>query len=608
MDSPPRPTVAPPPAVRKLGRDTVFLIGDLLPLLDFAGVLLAAYLGTQLFVGWAAPAAAGAALADVGRAALAAAVLAPFILCDRAFVAFASAGQTAALVRCYAVRFAMFAVAVAAIGFASRSLARLPGAWLTLWLAATLVVTALTRLVLVRTLRRLERRGILAETVAVVGAGPLADRLIDQLRRVRGEGIEIVGVFDDRATRVAQCAHPPAGSIADLIELGKHRPMDWILLALPAPEPRVRALVHRLKALAVPVGLCPAALAAQSAAQPAAPLPALGHGDPWAPAAGEAILPRWISTLLDLPVSAARRLLARAPALTLALDDYDVAGFAAAAARFGQARFGYMVNPNADHLIQLHRAPAFRRLYDEADYVLLDSRFMARLLAFTRKLALPVCTGSDLTRAVLEDVVEAGDRVVLVGGSAAQAALLRERYGLTGLAHFNPPMGFIHDSHAVADCLRFVERHSPFRFCLLAVGAPQQEAIAQQLKQRGVARGLALCVGASIDFLTGAERRAPRWMQRRGLEWLYRLAQNPGRMAGRYLVRGPRLFGLLARTRIVLRPAAPAAAPASVRAQPVAEHLPVAVGRRAVGVADQHVGRVAPHVPRKPDHADAVPV
>lgn len=596
MDSPARFTAAPlaPPGARKLSRDTVFLIGDLLPLLDFAGVLLAAYLGTLLFAGWVAPGATAGALADVGRAALAAAVLAPFILCDRAFVAFASAGQTAALVRCYAVRFVMFAGAVVAIGFASRSLARLPGAWLALWLAGTLVVTVLTRLLLVTTLRRLERRGVLAETVAVVGAGPQADRLIGQLRQARGEGIEILGVFDDRATRLEGCANPPAGSIAALIALGGRRPIDWILLALPASEPRLRALVHRLKALAVPVGLCPA----DAVREPEV-------------AAGEAVLPRWIFTLLGLPLSAARHLFARLPrrartpalALTLAVDDYDVAGFTAVAARFGQARFGYMVNPNADHLIRLHRVPSFRRLYADASFVLLDSRFISRLLGFTRRLALPVCTGSDLTESLLRTVVAPGDRLVLIGGSVEQAARLRQRYGLEQLAHFNPPMGFIHDSHAVESCLRFVEGHSPFRFCLLAVGAPQQEAIAQQLKSRGVARGLALCIGASIDFLTGAERRAPLWMQRCGLEWLFRLAQNPGRMARRYLARGPQLFGLLPRTEVVLRPA-----PVSVRPEPVAEHAPVAVGRRAVGVADQHVGRLAPHVPREAEHADPVNV
>lgn len=591
-----------PPGARKLGRDTVFLIGDLLPLLDFAGVLLAAYLGTLMFASGVAPAAAAQVLADVGRAALAAAVLAPFILCDRAFVAFASAGQTAALVRCYAVRFAMFVGAVAAIGFASRSLARLPGAWLALWLAGSLIVTALTRLLLVTALRRLERRGILAETVAVVGAGPLADRLIGQLRQARGEGIQILGVFDDRATRIEHCAHPPSGSIADLIELGKRRPMDWILLALPAADQRLRGLVHRLKALAVPVGLCPAGLGDG----PLLPLPIVAHraaGDP-AGADTDAVLPRWIITLLSLPLAAGRRLVARLrwparpPALTLALDDYDVAGFTAVAARFGQARFGYVVNPNADHLIRLHRVPSFRRLYAQASFVLLDSRFLSRVLTLTRKLALPVCTGSDLTRALLEDVVAPDDRIVLIGGSAAQAAHLRERYGLENLAHFNPPMGFIHDSHAVDACLRFVERHSPFRFCLLAVGAPQQEAIAQQLKSRGVARGLALCIGASIDFLTGAEQRAPRWMQRSGLEWLFRLAQNPGRMAGRYLVRGPQLFGLLPRTGILLRAPAPTPDAARPRRRPERRTRARAVPVIIVSVDVRRPMRVPAELPR----------
>jgi UDP-N-acetyl-D-mannosaminuronic acid transferase (WecB/TagA/CpsF family) len=62
-----------------------------------------------------------------------------------------------------------------------------------------------------------------------------------------------------------------------------------------------------------------------------------------------------------------------------------------------------------------------------------------------------------------------------------------------------------------------------------------------------------LCVGASINFLTGVEMRAPRWMQAMGLEWLFRLLKNPRRMAMRYLVRGPRIFLLLPRLELRLR-------------------------------------------------------
>jgi UDP-N-acetyl-D-mannosaminuronic acid transferase (WecB/TagA/CpsF family) len=64
-------------------------------------------------------------------------------------------------------------------------------------------------------------------------------------------------------------------------------------------------------------------------------------------------------------------------------------------------------------------------------------------------------------------------------------------------------------------------------------------------------------VGASLNFITGAEKRAPEWMQRSALEWLYRLAQNPRRMSGRYLVRGPRGLLYLAKSRVVLRPTPP---------------------------------------------------
>jgi exopolysaccharide biosynthesis WecB/TagA/CpsF family protein len=122
------------------------------------------------------------------------------------------------------------------------------------------------------------------------------------------------------------------------------------------------------------------------------------------------------------------------------------------------------------------------------------------------------------------------------------------------LHHIQPPMNFIRDPVAVETCVRQVESLSPFRFCFLAVGSPQQEIVAQQLKARGIARGLALCVGASINFVTGIEKRAPPWMRRIGCEWLYRLSRNPKRLAYRYLVRGPRIFFLLWRIELRAKP------------------------------------------------------
>lgn len=241
--------------------------------------------------------------------------------------------------------------------------------------------------------------------------------------------------------------------------------------------------------------------------------------------------------------------------IVLELDNQDLAQFVRTASDFGAQRFGYVVTPNADHMIRYYDDPSFRAVYADADFVLSDSRFISHFLALTGQPKIPVCAGSELTAQLVGDVLRKDDRLVVIGGSAEQAQMLRQRYGLTNLWHMNPPMGFINDPAAVDAVLEFVEQHSPFRFCLLAIGSPRQEIIAQKLKQRGIARGLALCIGASIDFLTGRERRAPRLMQRLGLEWVFRLVQSPRRLGSRYLVRGPRIFSVLRRIQIRLKPA-----------------------------------------------------
>jgi len=235
------------------------------------------------------------------------------------------------------------------------------------------------------------------------------------------------------------------------------------------------------------------------------------------------------------------------------LDNVDLTEFTKIAASYGQDRFGYVVTPNVDHVIRYHDDPRFRSAYADAAFVLLDSRFLAYVVRATMGLAPRVCTGSDLTASLFGSIVRPNDQIVLIGGDADQAAQLAKLYKLQCLRHFNPPMGFINRPVAVEECMQFIESMSPFRFCLLAVGSPQQEFLAQQLKSRGRARGLALCIGASINFLTGIERRAPRWMQSAGIEWFYRLVRNPSRMARRYLIRGPRIFLLLGKVKIVLR-------------------------------------------------------
>jgi exopolysaccharide biosynthesis WecB/TagA/CpsF family protein len=226
------------------------------------------------------------------------------------------------------------------------------------------------------------------------------------------------------------------------------------------------------------------------------------------------------------------------------LDDYDLPGFLPVAASFGVQKYGYVTTPNVDGLIRVHESASFRAAYAHAAYVLLDSRVASFLFRLVHRVRIPVCPD---------------DRVLLIGSTEQQVQTLRERFGLKHLLHHNPPMGFIRDPTAVEACLQFIESASPFRFCLIAVGDPQGVIVAHSLATRERARGLALIIGASVDFITGKQQRAPIWMQRIGFEWLYRLINNPRRLAWRYLVRGPKFFVYVGSSRVVLRPARPQA-------------------------------------------------
>jgi hypothetical protein len=119
------------------------------------------------------------------------------------------------------------------------------------------------------------------------------------------------------------------------------------------------------------------------------------------------------------------------------LDDYDVEGFLRVASAFGGDRFGYVVTPNVDHLIRFHDDAAFRALYADAEYVLLDSQFLAHVFRVSKGVRVRVCTGSDLTAQLFRRVIVPDDRVVLIGCTDEQARMLADRYGLKAFVHYN---------------------------------------------------------------------------------------------------------------------------------------------------------------------------
>lgn len=202
-----------------------------------------------------------------------------------------------------------------------------------------------------------------------------------------------------------------------------------------------------------------------------------------------------------------------------------------------------VVTPNTDHVVRCNQDPAFASIYQSADISFNDSRVLSTLTRWIGRPIGPAMCGSDVTAALLERLAGSDTPVGIIGCSSATVQAVKKRYRLGCVHHHNPPMGFINRPKEVAECIAHMKAH-PAQFTIVSVGSPRQEMLARMALDAGVSSTM-LCVGASLLFLSGEERRAPQWVQSLSLEWLYRLLQSPKRLAKRYLVDDVAIFSLL---------------------------------------------------------------
>ena len=243
----------------------------------------------------------------------------------------------------------------------------------------------------------------------------------------------------------------------------------------------------------------------------------------------------------------AQPVFSRVRVLGLGFDqlDRDLVG-ARLRARPTDAPYAYVITPNVDHLVRLRTEPHTGEVdeaYAQSDLTLCDSKVMALLSRFYG-VHLEVAAGSDVTADLLEGMAGSKDGVVIIGGDSETVPVLAARVGLDNLRQHIPPMGLLQNDTALDAAARFIVEN-PARLIFVAVGSPQQEIIALRARKMGATCGVALCVGASLDYLTGRSHRAPWLLQALALEWLYRLLREPRRLWRRYLVRSPRIFSLM---------------------------------------------------------------
>lgn len=198
---------------------------------------------------------------------------------------------------------------------------------------------------------------------------------------------------------------------------------------------------------------------------------------------------------------------------------------------------GAVFTPNVDHVMQSQKNPALRAAYANASLSLADGVPVVWASRLIRPAAPEKISGSDLVPRLMQLAAKKKWRVYLLGGAegvAEEAAvLLRDKMQVNVVGIDTRRIGLTANEDE-ANVLERLHAAAP-QLVLVALGCPKQELFIDRARA-ALSGVVAVGVGASLDFLVGRVQRSPAWMSRVGLEWVYRLAQEPRRLWRRYLI------------------------------------------------------------------------
>ena len=215
-----------------------------------------------------------------------------------------------------------------------------------------------------------------------------------------------------------------------------------------------------------------------------------------------------------------------------------------------ELKSGVVFTLNPDNAYHLQRNRAFYDAYRAADFITSDSKYVYWGLKWLGRGIKEKCSGSDVVPAFCDANASIPDVKIFFLGAApgvAQRALERtnERVGSrVAVGALSPSMNFVNDEAEVAEAITEINEIGA-TVLIVGLGAPKQEIWIQKYKSAMPNVRVFMGVGATIDYEAGFARRAPAWMTRNGLEWVYRLTTEPRRYWRRYM-RDLEFFWLLA--------------------------------------------------------------
>ena len=211
---------------------------------------------------------------------------------------------------------------------------------------------------------------------------------------------------------------------------------------------------------------------------------------------------------------------------------------------------GYVVTPNVDHIVKLQEDKEFRSVYKSADLVVADGMPLIWYSKLIRRPLKEKISGSDLFPKICELASKKNYSIFLLGakeGVALEAAKkLQDKYkGLKIAGCYSPPFGFEKNISELKKIIKIIN-DSNAEILAVGLGAPKQEKfIYRNINELNVL--ISLAIGATIDFEAGNIKRAPKWMQRCGLEWFYRFLMDPKRLFKRYFIEDIKFISIVFR-------------------------------------------------------------
>lgn len=206
----------------------------------------------------------------------------------------------------------------------------------------------------------------------------------------------------------------------------------------------------------------------------------------------------------------------------------------------------YVITPNVNHVVKVQHDPEFKQVYDKADLVLVDGMPLVWAAKLLNKPLKDKVSGSDLFPLLCGLCEQKGYSVFLLGGTTTEiikdtVTKLQKDFPKIKIAGYESPVfGF---EKNVAESKRIVSliKESKADVLFIGVGAPKQEKWIFEHKNDYQA-GVSLAIGAAFNFYLGYTKRAPKWMQKNGLEWLYRFLQEPRRLFRRVFIENSEFF------------------------------------------------------------------